>query len=605
MTTESDVRGEQVRTLYQQGSSVVVAGVVVSLIVTAVLWGSVPPERLLVLPACLAALSILRLELHRRYFRAAPPASESATWARRFVLGSACSGIVWGGAGFAFFGSGSVLAGVVVTFAIGGMSAAAAGTISVHLPAYFAFIVPALSGLIARAVALGDPEYVALAAMMSVYAPALSIIAIVTHRALRNALRLRFQNDALLAELSAARERLEEYSRTLEQRVDERSRELAKKADALRDAQRMEAVGRLAGGVAHDFNNLLTVVLGNVHELIDAEKRAGNSTVRLGDVRDAAQRGAELVKQLLLFSRQEHTHPETLDLNRVVTAMERLLGRLIGEHLTLRVALSGEPVFVRIDPTQFEQVVINLVTNARDAMSAGGTVTIETSRVDLERTVDELPPGAYVRFVVSDTGVGMDAATKKRLFEPFFTTKGVGEGAGLGLATVYGVVEEAGGSIRVRSEARQGSTFSIYFPRAEPPDARETSVLPASGPSGGVTILLVEDDPAVRAVTERMLSRAGHRVLVAETPARALTLASENADRIDLLVSDVVMPQMSGPDLAERLRHVAPRVRTLFVSGYNRGHLVPAEDESKGIGFLEKPFTYAALTEKVAALCRD
>jgi signal transduction histidine kinase/CheY-like chemotaxis protein len=604
LTTESDVRGEQVRTLYQQGSAVVLAGLVVSLIVTAVLWGSVPRERLLALPACLAALSILRFELHRRYFRRAPAATESGTWARRFVLASSSSGIVWGTAGFAFYGSGSVLADVVVTFAIGGLCAAAAGTISVHLPAYFAFIVPALSGLIARAVVRSDPEHFALVAMMSVYAPALSIIAVVTHRALRNALRLRFQNDALLAELSGARERLEEYSRTLEQRVDERSRELAKKADALRDAQRMEAVGRLAGGVAHDFNNLLTVVLGNVHELIDAEQRAGNSTTRLAEVRDAAQRGADLVKQLLLFSRRQNTHPETLDLNRVLTAMERLLGRLIGEHLTLRVALSVEPVFVRIDPTQFEQVVINLVTNARDAMSSGGTVTIETARVDLERAEDGLAPGAYVRFVVSDTGVGMDAETKKRLFEPFFTTKGVGEGTGLGLATVYGVVEEAGGAIRVRSEARQGSTFSIYFPRAESPEAEASSMPPSSDTRGGATILLVEDDPAVRAVTARMLSRAGHHVLVADNPERAFTLAAENADRIDLLVSDVVMPEVSGPDLAERLRSVSPRLRTLFISGYNRGHLVPAEDESKGIGFLEKPFTYAALTRKVAALCR-
>jgi signal transduction histidine kinase/CheY-like chemotaxis protein len=604
LTTESDVRGEQVRTLYQQGTSAVLAGLVVSLIVTAVLWGAVPSRELLALPGALSILAILRLELHRRYFRAAPPASESAMWARRFVLGSACSGIVWGVAGFFFFGSGSVLAQIVVAFAIGGMSAAAAGTISSHLPAYFAYVVPALTGIIARAVLLGGPQHFALAAMLSVYGPALSLVAIVTHRALRNAFQLRFQNDALLAELSSARERLEESNRTLEQRVDERSRELAKKADALRDAQRMEAVGRLAGGVAHDFNNLLMVVLGNVNELIQAEKRAGSSSGRLDEVRDAAQRGAELVKQLLVFSRRQHTHPETLDLNRVVTAMERLLGRLIGEHLTLRVALAGDPVFVRIDPTQFEQIVVNLVTNARDAMPAGGTVTIETARVDLARAEDEVPPGAYVRLAVSDTGVGMDAETKKRLFEPFFTTKGVGEGTGLGLATVYGVVEEAGGAIRVRSESRQGSTFTIYFPRAEAPETRETSAPPSSGAAGSATILLVEDDPAVRAVTHRMLSRAGHEVLVADGPERALELAAEHGERIDLLVSDVVMPQMSGPDLAERLRGLSPRVRTLFMSGYNRGHLVPAEDESKGIGFLEKPFTYAALTHKVAALCR-
>ena len=604
MTTEADVRAEQVKVLYQQGPTILAAHVGIALIVTAVLWGSVPAPELLLLPASLAALGVLRLVLGRRYFRAKPSAAQTATWARRFVIASACSGVVWSTAGFWFFGRGSTLADLVIPLAICGMSAAAAGTISNYLPAFFAFIVPALSGVLARALLLGDAQHLALAAMIAVFGPALTSIALVTNRALRTAFRLRFQNDALLRELSLARERLEESNRTLEERVEERSRELEKNAGALRDAQRMEAIGRLAGGVAHDFNNLLMVVLGNVNELIASEKGGRVPSPRLGEIRDAASRGAELVKQLLVFSRRENTRPETLELNHVVTAMQRLLGRLIGEHLTLDVKLSTVPLFVRLDPTQLEQIVINLVTNARDAMTRGGSVTIETARVDLEQPDDGLAPGSYVRLLVADTGIGMDPETQKHLFEPFFTTKSVGQGTGLGLATVYGIVEQCGGAIRIRSKADEGSTFCIYFPRAEAAPVIHTSSPPSSRTGGNVTILLVEDDPAVRAVTARMLSRAGHRVIVADTPERALALATEHAGHIELLVSDVVMPKMSGPDLAERIRDLAPGVRTLFMSGYNRGHLVPPEDESKGIGFLEKPFTYAALTRKVAALCR-
>jgi CheY-like chemotaxis protein len=284
--------------------------------------------------------------------------------------------------------------------------------------------------------------------------------------------------------------------------------------------------------------------------------------------------------------------------------MERLLGRLIGEHLTLKVALAQEPLFVRIDPTQLEQIVMNLVTNARDAMTSGGTVTIETARLGLEETEDGIAPGPYALLVVQDTGVGMDAETQKHLFEPFFTTKDVGSGTGLGLATVYGIVEEAGGAIRVSSQAQRGSTFRVFFPRTEPRELGDSSVPPPSDAKDGATILLVEDDDAVRNVTQRMLSRAGYRVLVAETPERALEIAANGGERIHLLVTDVVMPKMSGPELAERLRGIRPTMRTLFMSGYNRGHLVPPDDEDKGIGFLEKPFTYAALTRKLAALYR-
>jgi CheY-like chemotaxis protein len=230
-------------------------------------------------------------------------------------------------------------------------------------------------------------------------------------------------------------------------------------------------------------------------------------------------------------------------------------------------------------------------------------VAVETERVDLVQPEDEVAPGSYARLRVSDTGVGMDSETRRRLFEPFFTTKDVGRGTGLGLATVYGIVEQCGGAIRVESESRHGSRFSIYFPRtaARAAATRPSAPAPAgAGPSA--TILLVEDDPGVRGVANRMLTRAGHSVLIAEDPERALAVAAAHPDSIDVLITDVVMPKLSGPDLSERLRELRPNLRTLFMSGYNRGHLVPAEDESKGVLFLEKPFTYEALVKKVAAL---
>ncbi len=602
LTTEIEVRAEQVRTLYRQGNAAVVAGFVVSLIVTAVLWRSTPSSALLGLPGALAVISAGRIALHRRYFRANPSKDQAAPWARWFVVASTCSGLVWGVAGFSSFGRSEPLADFVVAFAVGGLSAAAAGTVSCYLPAFFAFVVPALAGILARSLTLGDSSHIATAAMIGVYGPGLSTIAVVTHRALREAFRFRFENQALLVELEAARARLEESNRTLEQRVAERSRELEQKAMALRDAQRMEAVGRLAGGVAHDFNNLLMVVLGNANDLIQHRQRGEATEPRLAEIREAAQRGAELVKQLLLFSRRQETRPETLELNRVVADMQRMLGRLIGEHLTLDVTLSKTPLFVLLDKAELGQIVVNLVTNARDAMSSGGTVSVETTEVVLEKSEEDLAFGSYAVLVVADTGVGMDSETRRRLFEPFFTTKEVGRGTGLGLATVYGIVERSGGAIRVESESRRGSRFRVYFPRAEAPVETATSSVPAPGAVAAATILLVEDDPAVRGVANRMLTRAGHHVLVAEDPERALALSAEYAGTIHVLMTDVVMPKMSGPDLSERLREVRPGLCTLFMSGYNRGLLVPAEDESHGVLFLEKPFTYDALLRKIGAL---
>jgi signal transduction histidine kinase len=600
---EVDVKAEQIRSLYRQSVAVFLTNPINALIVTATFWSSPAPRAFLAGWTAAMVLAVAaRLELRRRYWRAMPRPDAANLWGKLSVAGATVTGSLWGIGGFVLLGRAGTLSNLLVAFVIGGMCAAAAGTLSCHLPAYFGFVVPALLLLGVRALMLGDHVYLAMAAMIVVYGWGLFFVANVTHRSLRDAFRLRFENDDLLRQLSGAREHLEETNRTLEQRVAERSETLRRQSEALRDAQRLEAVGRLAGGVAHDFNNLLTVLLANLSILLADDRRDEPLRSMLLDMRDAAQRGADLVRQLLVFSRRQRAAPRILDLNQRVSAMHRLLARLIGENLELMLNLHEEPLLVRADPSQVEQVVINLVTNARDAMPNGGTVTIDTGLVDEPGTDDGLPAGAYVVLSVSDTGEGMDSETRARVFDPFFTTKEIGKGTGLGLATVYGIIDQGGGHIRVDSIPGQGSCFRVYLPRtaaasasdSEPKTAFTHDVPPA-------TILLVEDEVAVRSVTQRMLKAAGHQVLVAESGEQALALAELHSGSIDLLVTDVVMAKVGGPELAQRLVAVRPELKVLFISGYTQNQ-IPGGEGNPGIDFLLKPFSYEGLKQKVSAL---
>jgi signal transduction histidine kinase/ActR/RegA family two-component response regulator len=604
-----DVKAEQIRSLYRQSVAVFLTNPINALIVTATFWSSAARSFLIGWTAAMVLVVAARLELRRRYWAAAPPADEADAWGRVSVAGAAVTGALWGFGGFVLLGQPGSLSQLLVAFVIGGMCAAAAGTLSCHLPAYFGYVVPALLSLALRAVLLRDDVHLAMAAMIVVYGLGLSFVANVSHRSLRDAFRFRFENEDLLRQLSGAREHLEETNRTLEQRVVERGEALRRQSEALRDAQRLEAVGRLAGGVAHDFNNLLTVLLANLSILLADDGRAPQAGVRdetlrsmLLDMRDAAQRGADLVRQLLVFSRRQRAAPRTLDLNQRVSAMHRLLARLIGENLELKLHLHEQPLLVRADPSQIEQVVINLVTNARDAMPDGGAVTIETGSIDEPGTSDGLPAGAYVVLSVSDTGQGMDPETRARVFDPFFTTKDVGKGTGLGLATVYGIVDQGGGHIRVDSVPQHGSCFRVYLPRAAAPSSSDSDPKTALAEDvPPATVLLVEDEVAVRSVTQRMLKAAGHEVLVAESGEQALALAELHSGSIDLLVTDVVMAKVGGPELAQRLAAVRPELKVLFISGYTQNQ-IPAGAGNPGIDFLHKPFTFEALHQKVSAL---
>jgi PAS domain S-box-containing protein len=369
-------------------------------------------------------------------------------------------------------------------------------------------------------------------------------------------------------------------------------------------AQKMEAIGRLAGGVAHDFNNLLTAILGSTDLLLESLPSDHPGREDAEETRKAALRAADLTRQLLAFSRQQVLAPRVLDLNEVVANMDRMLQRLIGEDIELRTVLARDLGAVRADAGQLEQVIVNLAVNARDAMPGGGKLTIETLNVALDEAYVAaqavVVPGSYVMLAVSDSGTGMDALTQARVFEPFFTTKAKGQGTGLGLATVYGIVKQSGGYIWVYSEPGQGTTFKVYLPRAAAP-VESTSPDPVITGSlrGSETILLVEDQQEVRNLIRKMLEARGYHVLVAASGHDALRLTVQHAGTIDLLVTDVVMPGMSGREVALLLAPAHPKMKTLYLSGYTDESIVRHGLLEPGIAFLQKPFAAEALARKV------
>jgi signal transduction histidine kinase/CheY-like chemotaxis protein len=372
--------------------------------------------------------------------------------------------------------------------------------------------------------------------------------------------------------------------------------------DQIRHLQKMEAVGRLAGGIAHDFNNLLTVITG-YSQLLLGTLPVGDPMRRGVDlIQTTAQRAAGLTRQLLAFSRKQVLAPTVLDLNEVVPGMAAMLQRLIGETIELEFRPGQELGSVKVDLGQLEQVIVNLVVNARDAMPKGGRITLETANVELRedhaRRHIGVTTGSYAMLTVTDTGTGMDPETQSHIFEPFFTTKEPGQGTGLGLATVYGIVRQSGGSISVDSEPGEGSTFTIYLPRVqEAPEKREAASLPPA--RGSETLLVVEDENEVRVLVQKILEDYGYIVLSAGTIAEALRIAERHAGPIHLLVTDMVMPQMSGSELAECLRSLRPEVAALYMSGYTDHAIVNDGRSGHGAPFIQKPFTPDALARKV------
>jgi nitrogen-specific signal transduction histidine kinase/CheY-like chemotaxis protein len=368
-------------------------------------------------------------------------------------------------------------------------------------------------------------------------------------------------------------------------------------------AQKMDAIGRLAGGVAHDFNNLLTVILGYCELLLADADPSDRRVSDIAEIQKAGVSAAALTRQLLAFSRKEIIEPALLDLNAVLARMREMLGRLIREDVTIVLALRPESMLVMADRGQLEQIVINLAVNARDAMPSGGTLTIETASVDLDdeyaKTHLAAKPGRYVMLTVTDTGIGMTPAVQARLFEPFFTTKEAGKGTGLGLATVHGIAMAYGGSVIVRSEVGSGTVFTVYLPRA---DAHEIAIEPPPEtfhPRGMTqTVLVVDDAEALRELARRLLERQGYTVLVAANPGEALQLFERNGS-IDVLLTDVVMPGASGPELTRQLVERCPALKVIYMSGYTEETISHHGVLDPGIAFLHKPFTSETLAQKI------
>jgi len=378
---------------------------------------------------------------------------------------------------------------------------------------------------------------------------------------------------------------LRQHAARLQQEVEQRTQQFMQ-------AQKMQALGLLAGGIAHDFNNMLTVIFGRAQVLVDrlpTDARARHDADAIGE---AAERASALTRQLLAFSRKQLLERHTLDLNSVIVDMAKMLRRLIGENITVVTTLTHTAAWVNVDRGQVEQVILNLAVNARDAMPNGGQLTLATDHVDVDADAGALPSGRFVALVVSDTGIGMDETTQEHIFEPFYTTKPAGEGTGLGLSTVYGVVEQHGGHIAVESAPGRGTTFRVHLPRVSEPEPR--TVTPPDAPrTGSETILVAEDDPAVRALASDMLAEHGYTVLTAADGADALRVAERHAGPIHLLLTDVMMPRMNGLELARAFVAVRRNTRVIYMTGH--AEIPPVADAV----FVHKPFTVFVLMDAV------
>ncbi|ABF42601.1 periplasmic sensor hybrid histidine kinase [Candidatus Koribacter versatilis Ellin345] len=430
-------------------------------------------------------------------------------------------------------------------------------------------------------------------------------------------LRIAADLQAEIAERRRAEQLLRENEEHLEEQVANRTSELSEAnsqlrseiierqrlEEQLRQTQKMEAIGTLSGGIAHDFNNLLTVIRGYARMVLD---RVGNDPELRTDVEqidEAGARAAALTSQLLAFSRRQMLQPRTINLNGLVRDLQKMLQRLIGEHIELTTRAGEGLGAVKADPGQIEQVILNLVVNARDAMPRGGSLVLETRNVQVDeafaREHVDLTPGDYVMLAVHDTGVGMDDATKVHIFEPFFTTKERARGTGLGLSMVYGIVKQSGGSIVVESQLAKGSSFKIFLPRIQARTEVETGLHPVAVGKGSEIVLLVEDDEQVRNLTLTMLRRFGYTVYVAENGTEALKFNETHSGEINLLLTDVVMPGASGPEIAVKISASRPGIKVLYMSGYTDDAIGTHGILEEGISLLQKPFTPAALGERV------
>jgi signal transduction histidine kinase/ActR/RegA family two-component response regulator len=594
MRTPETVRSEKIRALFAQGAPVLWANVAVATVVVATLWTQASHVYLLAWLGAVSVVCLARFQFHARYARELPASGEIEAWGRRFVFGSTVSGMLWGAAGALFFAD-SALSQGLLAFAIGGMTAGAAGTLSCYLPAFFAYFVCALAPITVRAFAEGDRIHLGMGAMLLAYALGMQRVARNNHAAFERAFRLGIENADLLERLSASQIDLQETNRTLEHRVIERTKALEQQGDALRQAQRLEIAGRLAGGLAHDFNSLLTVVINNAALLRESQALDEHGKVAADETLEAGQRGAALIRQLLAFSRRKPAEPRVFSLNVLVEEWAKLLERILGEGFTTVVELAGQMTYVRADPAQVEQVLVNLVANARAAMPVGGKLVIATETLTL--TQAELPAGDYVQLSLQHAGT----SEAQRALAPALTADARYRGSGL--AAVWGTVEQWGGRIFVDCDLAMGTRYRVMFPAAAEADAPASTRRAELGRARpNATVLVVDDEPTLRSVIRRSLLREGYKVLVAEDGQRALALSRSHPTNIDLLITDVVMPGLSGLELARELSSERSGLSVLFISGFTFEEAVPPADLASGTAYLAKPFDTKVLLAKIDEL---
>ncbi len=425
------------------------------------------------------------------------------------------------------------------------------------------------------------------------------------------------QTDSGILTLAAIRDISERVAAADERERLRAEAERERMRNQIQQVHRLESLGQLAGGIAHDFNNLLAVIINyaalvtgelEAATSVDGEERWRGAREDLQQIRLAGERAAQLTHQLLAFARREVVQPKVVDVNQVVADIEQLLLRTLGEHIELHSALAPDLAPVLIDPGQLEQILVNLAVNARDAMPNGGMLRIDTANLEVGEEYagsrPQLSPGSHVRLRVSDTGGGMPADVLERAFDPFFTTKPPGQGTGLGLSTVYGIISQAGGRAQIYSELGVGTTFTALLPASEQPLPHDEREQPPQAPAAGQTVLLVEDEDALREVARRILVAGGYEVIAAANGPEALLAAERHDGVIDLLLTDVIMPQMPGPQLAERLSSVRPGVRVLYMSGFAHPILDSTETLAAGVALIEKPFSGPALLGKVSEVLR-
>lgn len=591
------MRKGEIRVLFEQGGQVPWVNLTVGVLLVGAMWGNAPARELLAWLAAVLLVNLVRASIHRRFVQQQPSDDELAGWGRWFVLGSASAGLLWGLASVLFFSTSSLLPQTLLTFAVGGMTAAAAGTLACHLPAFYAFFVPALAPLALRTLAEGDRLHLGMGAMLLAYGAALPRVAFNNYEAFARAFRLSTENALLLERVSRSQRELQETNRTLERRVLERTRELEGQAAALQRAQRLEVAGRLAGGLAHDFNSLLTVITNNARQLRESPLLDEQSRLAAEETLQAGQRGIALIRHLLAVTRSKLPEPRAFALGALLEEWSALLRLILGEGFSASVELSPEASVVLADPAQVEQVLVNLITSSRAGLAGCGKVALSTRVIRLPPG-DGLEGGSYVELLIERI-----EAEAKRPFLPYLSLEADSRPPSFGLASLCSTAEHWGGRISIVQEDRERVRFRVLFPLPSVAPAQPSVEHAASvARPGDATILVVDDEPTLRSVIRRCLTREGYNVLVAEDGERALELAAKHPEVIHLLLTDVVMPGLTGLELAAKLQAARPTLAVLFISGFTFDEAVPAPDLTRGTAYLPKPFDTKSLTGKVKEL---